>query len=574
MPRCRTTFVAVLLTGALARSTLAAPCGGDLDPGFGSGGIARISNPYAIAGGVGQPDGKLLAIGFGDAGFRLFRVSAAGLADATFGQGGVVETSFTLPPPVYPVDSRFVQGKGLALQPDGLLVAVGSAGWGVPGLHSFGFDALEYALARYNADGSLDATFGDQGTIEIAFTDTIAYAAAVLVQPDGKIVVAGTLRARQSTGQLSPADFGVVRLDSDGSPDVSFGTAGRVTTDFGSDDQAFTMLLQPDGKIVVGGASGFDFALVRYGPDGTPDPTFGDGGRVVTQVGGGGEGAAAIATQPDGKLVVVGYARPPYPPGTGGPNFALVRYDADGHLDPGFGSAGIVTSDFVGKASAVVVQPDGRLVVGGQVAVPPFAADFTLVRYTPDGRLDASFGFGGLAVTGFFADHNDSNCAFRYFRDSCGGDLRSLGLQPDGRVVAIGWDFRLTAEGGQIAEIDFGRYETADCAPPRSAVRQVLGDLRGVIGAVGLSGFASAGAVVVPMSSGFRGRMRLRMIAAAIVIGRGHVRRLSAGPATLRVTLTRRGKRLLRRMHLASIVVEVTFRTGAGVTTDRMELKL
>ena len=83
-----------------------------------------------------------------------------------------------------------------------------------------------------------------------------------------------------------------------------------------------------------------------------------------------------------------------------------------------------------------MVQPDGRLVVGGQVAVPPFAADFTLVRYTPDGRLDASFGFGGLAVTGFFADHNDSNCAFRYLgirvevTSGASGSNRMAGLWP------------------------------------------------------------------------------------------------------------------------------------------------
>ena len=210
---------------------------------------------------------------------------------------------------------------------------------------------------------------------------------------------------------------------------------GTVTTDFGGLDIAFALVLQPDGKLVAAGQ--FEdprtftvrFALVRYLPDGRLDPTFGIGGRVTSDFEGG--RAEALVLQPDGKLVAAGFLR-----NGGTQDFVLVRYLPDGHLDPSFGVGGMVTTDFGNddRASSLVLQPDGKLVAAGD-SNAGVSGDFTVVRYLPDGRLDPSFGVGGAVTTDFG-----------------GSDLaRALVLQPDGKLVAAG-------EGGPGADFVLARY--------------------------------------------------------------------------------------------------------------------
>src|SRR6185312_12779398 len=174
-----------------------------------------------------------------------------------------------------------------------------------------------------------------------------------------------------------------------GDLDGAFGTGGTVTTDFaGNGDEARAVAVQPDGKIVAaGGALGatVDFALVRYRPDGTLDATFGTGGKVTTDFGSA-EQAFAVAVQPDGKIVVAG---------GGATGFELARYNADGSLDGTFGAGGKVTTRFglglpFTRAHAIVLQPDGKIVVAG-TATSATAPDFGLARYNPNGSLDASF---------------------------------------------------------------------------------------------------------------------------------------------------------------------------------------
>src|SRR5205823_5199649 len=140
----------------------------------------------------------------------------------------------------------------------------------------------DFAVARYNADGSLDTTFGSGGTVTTNFGPGATYddADGVAIQSDGKIVVAGTCNRGGSDNV-----FAVARYNADGSLDSTFGSGGTVTTDFGlggSDDSAYAVALQPDGKIVAAGATYLggvpgDFALARYNPDGTLDSTFGGG---------------------------------------------------------------------------------------------------------------------------------------------------------------------------------------------------------------------------------------------------------------------------------------------------------
>jgi uncharacterized delta-60 repeat protein len=259
---------------------------GRLDASFGVGGLVTTT-----FGGVGnldegaralvlQPDGKLVA-GGGFSSFRLARYLPDGRLDPTFGTGGTVTTD---------AGSIFDTLRALVLQPDGKLVAAGDA--------CFHFCLAR--LARYLPDGRLDPTFGTEGLVTVSG----GFAHALVLQPDGKLVTAGS---------------GLTRCLPDGRLDPTFGDGGRVTTDF----LALALVLQPDGTLVAaGGSSPFgdetsDFALARYLPEGRLDASFGVGGRVTTDFFAGDDAAGALILQPDGKLVAAGAADG---------HFALARY--------------------------------------------------------------------------------------------------------------------------------------------------------------------------------------------------------------------------------------------------------
>ena len=215
-------------------------------------------------------------------------------------------------------------------------------------------DNNDCALARYNSDGSLDGSFGIGGKVSVDFAGGINDEALdVVVQNDGKIVVV--------VGQalFTDCDFTVARYNSDGSPDATFGVGGKATTDFfGDNDSSYSVALQSDGKIIAAGpvtnnVSDNDFGLARYNNDGSLDATFGAGGKVTTDFFGSNDGAFRIAIQADGKVIAVGSAIVGFQL-----DFALARYNADGTPDVTFGIAGKVTTDFFGEvdsASDVVV---------------------------------------------------------------------------------------------------------------------------------------------------------------------------------------------------------------------------
>jgi uncharacterized delta-60 repeat protein len=254
----------------------------------------------------------------------------------------------------------------------------------------------------------------------------------VLVQPvDGKVVVAGY------SFNGSDNDFALVRYNTDGSLDTSFGTGGVVLTDFGSRDQAVALVLQPDGKFVAAGFSGSDFALASYNPDGSLDTTFGSGGKVTTNLGSTIDQAWALVLQADGKLVAAGTT------GDGSTDsFGLARYNANGTLDTSFGSGGIVTTRFGSsqqRATALVLQPDGKLVAAGGVNFGGGNFDFALARYNPDGSLDATFGGTGKVMVDFGNSGDDG--------------AQALALQPDGKILAAGtvnWTSAPSAQFGLI----------------------------------------------------------------------------------------------------------------------------
>ena len=213
----------------------------------------------------------------------------------------------------------------------------------------------------YAAPGDLDPTFSGDGR---QLTDFGAgdSGEGVAIQPDGKIVVAGS---------SSGSDFALARYNLDGSLDSSFSGDGRQTTDFsGNIEGGRAVALQPNGKIVVAGGSNSagardsDFALARYTSDGTLDSSFSGDGRQTTDFGGGLAGAGGVALQPDGKIVAAGFSSPSIFNSV----FALARYNADGTLDSSFSCDGRKTTDF-GRSgdngSAVAIKKNGKIVAAG-----------------------------------------------------------------------------------------------------------------------------------------------------------------------------------------------------------------
>lgn len=345
---------------------------------------------------------------------------AAGGLDATFGANGKVTTDFA---------SHNDQVNALAIQPDGKILAVGQALF---------IGIADFALVRYNGNGTLDASFGNSGKVATDFSSASDQAFAVALQPDGKIIAGGV--ARMGSRTL----FGIARYNSNGMLDTTFGSGGKMTTTFSQfgGNEAFAMALQTDGKILLAGRAlinnNFNFALARFNSDGTLDTTFDTDGKVTTAIGTS-SGAAGIALQPDGKFVVVGFARI-----GASTDFALARYNADGSLDPNFGVNGTATTGF-GTGNdyilAVALQPDGKLAVAGISRNSPGELDtFALARYTPNGVLDSSFGANGKVVTSIISQ--DANGA------------TAIALQANGKIVVAGYTF-LNAPIGATNRSDF-----------------------------------------------------------------------------------------------------------------------
>jgi len=400
---------------------------GDLDLSFGNGG--KVTTNFGALSGEAenvaiQSDGKIVAVGLAYDGqnqhFALARYNTDGSLDTTFGMGGKVVTYI----------NTIARAYAVAIQSDGKIVAAG---------YSISTSGNDFALARYNTNGSLDTTFGTGGIVLAPFIGVqIAY--AVAIQPDGKIVAAGTYYV----GFDYETNFALMRFNTNGSLDTSFGTGGVVITGFNSNnsDEAYAVAIQSDGKIVAAGisASGtsYDFALARYNGDGSLDTSFGMGGQVTTDIGGNENAVNDVSIQSDGKIVAAGYNRI----GNGNDyNFALARYYTNGSLDNTFGMGGTVTT-LVGEssfASAAAIQSNGKIVVAGYGRIGTNGV-LTLARYNIDGSLDNPFGVGGKVLTPI---GNGGNAG-------AGG----VAIQPDGRIVAAGF-----SSNGTNADFALVRYQ-------------------------------------------------------------------------------------------------------------------
>jgi uncharacterized delta-60 repeat protein len=394
-----------------------------------------------------QPDGKIVVAGVANGTFfGLVRYNSNGALDTTFGTGGKVTTRF--------FNSGGSDGQictALAIQPDGKIITVGAVA-----ANRFAVNQWDFGLARYNADGSLDTTFGAGGKviIDVQGTGREDIALALALQPDGKILAVG------STGNSPPAaryNFALVRYNSNGALDTTFGAGGKVFTDFNNDDDlASSLVIQPDGKIVVGGwtytrstaFSSYDFALARYDSNGNLDNTFGSGGKVVSDFGSASgdprdDVITGMALQPDGKILAAGVGEPNR--NTTSSDFVIARYNSNGTLDTAFGTSGKVITDFnesTDMANSIALQPDGKFVVAGvangsirngfdsylQVSFihenARRASDFAVARYHPNGSLDLSFGTGGKGTTDFFGSVDAATKVL---------------IRPDGNILLLGF---------------------------------------------------------------------------------------------------------------------------------------
>jgi|GEM_PF-1207698 len=389
--------------------------------------------------------------------------AAAGDLDPTFGGSGKV---------ILPVTSGVnLGGVGKAIvQPDGKILGIGSVRVGNPPGHTY-----RVALLRLNPNGTLDPTFGNGGTlIPVEFYGT-TYGCDYNLQTDGKILLACRAYTTTFKGVV------VYRYNSDGTPDTGFGTNGVVQTNLNGSFGADEIVVQPDGKIIIGGGCSFNgtydrFVLVRYNPDGSLDASFGSGGVVIAPNDPNRDDALfSLLLLPNGKIIATGstssYADSFLligfnangtiessfgtngvvltPAGTsyaggaskllsdgkiilfggnGSGAYVFLRYNSNGTLDASFGTNGVVTVSLVpnGRAVSFALQPDGKIVLGGYVTSTPSSGDanFLAARLTSTGERDASFGVNGIVITDFGIP---------------GGSVGTgVTIQPDGKILLVG----------------------------------------------------------------------------------------------------------------------------------------
>ena len=340
---------------------------------------------------------KLLFLSFLSLAF-LFSFSQAGSPDNTFGTNGKVFTSF---------GTSTDASTAIAVQSDGKIVLGG---------YSFNGPNFDFALARYNINGTLDNTFDLDGKVTTGIGTSNDYILAISIQSDGKIVAAGY----SNIG--SPTDFALARYNSDGSLDNTFDGDGKLTTHINGNDFANAVSIQSDGKIVVTGRSNTDFSLARYNTDGSLDNTFDGDGILTTRISTSGiDEAKAIAIQSDGKIVVAGETGFTF--NAANDDFALARYNTDGSLDNTFDGDGKLTtsiSPIYDAASSIAIQSDGKIIAAGTTSGSNL--NFALVRYNTDGSLDNTFDGDGKLTT-----------------DISGNDFANgMIIQSNGKIVVTG----------------------------------------------------------------------------------------------------------------------------------------
>ena len=448
-----------------------------LDPSFGTNG--KLTTAFETAGATSSclaidRDGRIVVGGYSqhdqESDSMVVRYNADGSLDSSFNFDGKLTSVF---------GTTNERVNSVAIDADGKILLAGSKVQG-----DFDFD---FALARLNADGSLDTSFNRTGRLTTDFTTNEDKANSAGFDKNGKLVVAGAgtsndeaksividrngkivvVGAKTTDTYIEDGDylnprskFALTRYNVDGSLDTSFGADGKVVTEFGSrNDVAISVTIDGNGKFVVAGFTltenkSFDFAVARYNSNGTLDTSFGLGGKQTTDFGGRYDQAESVVIDPNGKIVVVGATEPTT---YGDSDFAVARYNADGSLDTSFDSDGKLTTDFgrsLDGARSVAINADGKMIVAG-VTNSHNSLDFAIARYNSNGSPDASFGPGGKLTTDF----------------SAGGDAprsydlaNSIVIDSSGRVVVAGVTSMYSRSVGEVAGFAIARYREFDDA--------------------------------------------------------------------------------------------------------------
>ncbi len=418
----------ILALFLIANLKLIYPQAGQLDTTFGQGGIVtntinhirQNSHTRAI---VIRNDEKIIIAGSSNNDFLVMRYNRDGKLDNSFGLKGIASTDA----------GGSDEARSLAIQNDGKLIAAGSS-------TKEGRDY--FALVRYNEDGERDYSFGNYGIV-VTPLGVSSYSSTVLIQPDEKIVVIGSSKPNNQ----GDYNFALARYNSDGSIDDTFGHNGAVFTTIGTGYSfPYSAQIQMDGKIVIAGYSNQEgkkvITLVRYKTDGSLDNTFGSAGVVITPIGVSDSEARSVAIQEDGKIVVAG----DYSNGFNNDDFVIARYDSNGTLDFSFGTNGITLTpigEHNDEPNSVIIQNDGKIIVAGST-YNGSDRNFVFVRYNSDGLLDNTFGMNGIKITNVEGSdetpydmvllNNGKFIAMGYYSDTSGENSITMRYNADGSL--------------------------------------------------------------------------------------------------------------------------------------------
>jgi uncharacterized delta-60 repeat protein len=425
-------FQSLLLVSTLLPCTIGAfGQAGTLDASFGTAGLAEASfstgpsNGYSMA---VLPDGSILTGGYcnnaGNFDFAFARFTENGELDASFGTDGLV---------LAPVGSGVDLGYSLAVASNGKFYLGGFV---------YSTQGCDPGIVRFNSDGTLDDTFGDNGKVITILSNGCDALNGIAVQADGKILAVG------SKQNATDPDLIVLRYTEDGDPDATFGTGGQVVLTYGGQaDYALKVALQPDGKILVVGHTIISnlsvMTVSRLNTDGTLDNSFSSDGWLATDFAVNDALGQWITVQPDGKILAGGYTL------GADLDFAIACFLPNGELDTDFGIGGYAITAFGPNdddfSAGVALQPDGKFVVCGATRATGDDYDMALVRYLANGTLDAGFGTGGRVIT---APNPDS-----------GDDWQSVALQSTGKLVACGTSGTGLTVGRYLTDLQTGLAE-------------------------------------------------------------------------------------------------------------------
>ncbi|MBE7171729.1 MAG: T9SS type A sorting domain-containing protein [Williamsia sp.] len=374
--------------GTLARYN----ANGTLDERFGTRGYLKILREVGVMG-LLQPDGKIVISGS----FHAQRILPSGKLDSAFGEGGTVN---------FPPDGAFTS-EAAALQPDGKIVLAGY--YYQPNGNPQ--QSQQFSLLRYNANGTLDTSFGKGGQVITPTEYTFSDFRQIAIRPDGKLVVTG-IAYSGPYGKIQTPGYLLVQYNANGTLDNSFGDTGIVKTNISGDLYGRAALaLQADGKIWIGTS-----LISRYSAGGNLETTFAANFDVVS-----------IIVQTDGKIVAGGTVYVGTTPDQqNNLDFAINRFSSNGTLDGNFHGNGKVTIgiNYPDYMSSLTIQPDGKLIAAGSTQPKPFdRTDYVIARINTNGTPDGSFNGSGVIATGIPA-----------YRSG----LRSITVQPDGKILAVG----------------------------------------------------------------------------------------------------------------------------------------